>query len=62
MAFTKYPTFFLFHSFLIPLGDAVSAESSPESLQLGCFMFVEGSKPSENLYLIHNTEFANYAH
>jgi len=41
MAFTtKYPNFFVFHCFLVPLADAISAEPSPESLQLGDFMFV----------------------
>jgi len=30
------------------------AEPSPESLPLGAFMFVEGARHSENLFLIHN--------
>jgi len=41
---TKYLNFyfFLFHYFLVPLANPISAEPSPESLPLGGFMFVQG--------------------
>jgi len=38
---TKYLHFFLISLFLVPLADTISAEPSPESLQLG-FVFVQG--------------------
>jgi len=42
--------------------DTISTEPSPESLLIGCFMFVQGDYGhSENLHLIHNTAFANRA-
>jgi len=53
MAFTtKYRNFFLFHYLLVPPADTISAEPSPESLQLGDFMFVQGGRHSENLYVM----------
>jgi len=38
------------------------AEPSPESLPLGAFMFGQGARHSENLYLIYNmNNIADYA-
>jgi len=36
----------------------VWAEPSPDSLPLGGFMFVEGARHSENIYLINNMNSA----
>jgi len=41
------------------LADLILAEPSPENLQLMEFMIVQAAGHSENLYLIHNTTFAN---
>jgi len=64
MAFaTKYPyfDFFLFHYFLVPLADTVSAEPPPESLQLATSCLCRGARHSDNLHLIPDTAFANCA-
>jgi len=50
--------FVIFQYFLFPLADTISAEPSPESLQLEGFMFMHGARHSKNLYLIHTTAFA----
>jgi len=50
---------FLFHYFLVPL-DTISEEAAPESLHLGAFIFVQGTRHSENVRLNHNTELNSW--
>jgi len=63
MAFTTKYLIFVFSYFtilLVQLAKKISAKTSPESLPLG-FMIGQGIIQSKNLYLIHNTAFANLA-